>query len=281
MGQLGAVDPDVVVEFVLVLEVLATYIAPILGHLVVVVVLALLLARRFDRPDELLLGDLGNGAHVVLGVLLLDLDDEPLRKGWQNDGFGRFRFLLLFARGGRCGSRSRRWSASGALILGWLLKQTPCGQQLRYVQLVLNVLDDDVMRHRRWIVLVRIDLLLQVHNHPRWRLQLLLRGWRITRLLLLLRMVLGSGLLLLLLMLQVLLVDLLQLVVVLLESRREHRKMLWEVDSIPLQLVVRDEAVKKWNEKIINPHNFAFPTHKNTHKFIVCLHPNGAAYFSA
>lgn len=78
---------------------------------------------------------------------------------------------------------------------------------------------------------------------------MLLRGWRITRLLLL-RMVLGSGLLLLLLLLlQVLLVDLLQLVVVLLESRREHRKMLWEVDSIPLQLVVRDEAVKKLERK--------------------------------
>lgn len=116
VGQLRAVDPHVVVEFVLVLEVLAAHLAPILGHLVVVVVLAFLLARRFDRPDELLLRDLGNCAHVVFRVLLLDLDDEAFWQRWQNDGFGRFWFLLLFARGRRVGGGSDRWSASGTLI---------------------------------------------------------------------------------------------------------------------------------------------------------------------
>lgn len=198
VGQLRAVDAHVVVELVLVLEVLAAHLAPVLGHLVVVVVFAFLLARRFDGPNELLLGDLRDGADVIFGVLFLDLDDESLGEGREDDGFGGLRFLFLFA-GGRCSRGGGSGSGTGVLRRRRrLLEESSGGEELGHVQLVRDVLDDDVVRYRWRVGLVRIDLLLQVDDHARGRLLLLRRwrllllwGWWIARLLLL-GMMLGS-----------------------------------------------------------------------------------------
>lgn len=105
-------NPHVVVELVLVFEILPAQFAPVLADLVVVVVLPFLLARRFDCANELILRDFGHRPDVVLGVLLLDLDDESFRQRWQDDRFGRLRFLFLFAgrRGGaiRCNGSGLR-----------------------------------------------------------------------------------------------------------------------------------------------------------------------------
>lgn len=82
--QFRHVNAHVVVQLVLILEILPAHIALVFADRVIIVILALLLAGRLDRADELFLvppyfGDFRHGADVVLRVLFLHLHDEPFR----------------------------------------------------------------------------------------------------------------------------------------------------------------------------------------------------------